>query len=819
MQEQRSISPLIRLQKISMHPFIPKLWGKLKIAFGVASDVVTLVAEALASMPVVSAMGGIVGGILGNVAGELLSSLPESLIEASREKRKRTKEGVKIYETLANGEMFSEENNPFVSEEQKILFFAQVQLVFEQCEKAYTEEQKKRKKKKKKPAENGAESVEVPDIVLAGSDGKAIVSLFTDYMYKENIEAYLKLSNFYVTSMSEEDKALLLEMLNGAREGFLRRCYANELGHDDQILLSLFKQVMQTENDERFAELEKFIEAKFASFATANAGLDEDTLASLFEGALEKALAQRIAHMGADSSGELNLTEISAGAFAPRYLARKCPECSYSGEHIYFNEGSNEFHCAACGLTYSVMKGIENEAKILGTLDTVRSTVERGFGEMTERLERIDARETEIAESTSEIHEMTTWLVEEAVTKEFLLACMNAHTEKIDASIGEYMRGAFANLDINFGEMGDNLVTAVTSSSDHVIDVIGGECLKLREQNNAIFDKLDTLSRQMTQMYGQIVAMGQNARDYKDEIIGVMQKRFEELLYRLEAIESRSEMYASPTPVCFSQEHMMRIVDDSVQALDRNEPEAVKSAFGAVISSINKEIEELTKGLLSKLPNEIRIDGGDTTKQFACPFCGVVAKRAPLSRKPDHAHCDSCGNTYFRINPEQMHGDRPLKALTPEDWARFGFKRGDALTLAKMADTVAEWKKTHTLKLFRNPTKPSEYALCPTKFTDLEATSFIISLDDCFVIDKTRPGNIAWKKISCNIGAISKILHFNKITNQFSESFGFEPFGENITYIFSSCACSSTVNLEECSFLRVSRRNQCHVYMSGKKLF
>ena len=64
-----------------MHPFLPKLWNKIKVAFNVAIDVSTVVIDQVAGIPLVEACSGALGGLAGNVLGELISNMPENFLQ------------------------------------------------------------------------------------------------------------------------------------------------------------------------------------------------------------------------------------------------------------------------------------------------------------------------------------------------------------------------------------------------------------------------------------------------------------------------------------------------------------------------------------------------------------------------------------------------------------------------------------------------------------------------------------------------------------------------------------------------------------------
>ena len=208
-----------------MHPFLPQLWHKVKFVFGVAIRGAELIVDTATGIPIVSTVMGALGGIGGNVLGELLSERPEEYFGNRRAERKRIRDGANVYKALCEGKALGRDDGIFATEQDKAEFFLMCQKFFDECEKAYEKweseakerarEEKKRLKAEKRARRRGEElpvyvddpsKITPPEIPLAGCDGKALVGLFTDYMYKENIEDYLKLSELYrsehVTSAS-----------------------------------------------------------------------------------------------------------------------------------------------------------------------------------------------------------------------------------------------------------------------------------------------------------------------------------------------------------------------------------------------------------------------------------------------------------------------------------------------------------------------------------------------------------------------------------------------------------------------------------------
>ncbi len=822
-----------------MHPFLPKLWNKIKVAFNVAIDVSTVVIDQVAGIPIVEACSGALGGLAGNVLGELISNMPENFLQARRERRARLKRGAKVYEDLASGKMFSTDNCPFETELDKIDFFAQAHIVFDECEKAYEEWEAgaKRRKKQEKRHErevrrakkkgqlpppipvNDESEIEMPDIPLSGSDGKALIALFTDYMYKENIEKYLNLSKLYSEKMVQQDKELLLEMLNGARESFLRSCYASDLDQGQQVLLSLFREILDKDLGDRFEGLMEMLEDKMAGFVCGYEGVSEERLEEMFEGAIERAISTRLAHMGADSGGEISLSEISSGAFSPKFLARKCPDCSYSGERLYFNEASGEFHCSACGLTYSVMKGIEEEAKILGCLDALKTQVTEAIATTVEHLNALEERTDEIGEDVSDIHDMATQLVETVATQEFLQKCMNVQGERIEGSIiqarnqiGEMITAISSGIKELVIQKVDELSSKLDETGDRLVSVVEGECAKLHAQNVTIMASLNTIGEQMAQMYNEILSIGKKASDNRDQIIEYMQGKFDILLHTVSTLTERvAELESTgPRAICFSQEQMCTMLSETETAITNPENGNVRLAFAALISGVQEELVEIRKKLggfgteiHNFLPHDMRLDGGNVIKEFACPYCGFVEARSELNLRADRCACSACGQEYFRINPNASYKGRPISSYDEAFWA--SLKPNSVKEIAElmsMAKDIKEWRAKHEARLLRRNSNGA-YSIFLPKSTDASSKLFLISIDKHWVME----GGSKAPSTGC-VTKISSIL---------AEHCDAPPFEEGTTYIFFSDR-GTTIEIAECDFIKSCTANHYKVYTPTKKV-
>lgn len=671
-----------------------------------------------------NALGGIAGEILGDKVEQFLQGkkLKGQLTEALSSLKSEDAEKIESYirsEKITN------------SDKVELSMSMIGQYVLYECSQ-YDDKHPEKMAAIPLPEAFDIEKISKKDVKKLSSKEKyELVDVFTNYTYSIDIEKHLEKSNFYKEALTPAGKQKIKDMLVAARDEFVKECHDGmELDH--KIIVAIVQDMFSDHTE----DVRKAISEEFSNF---------------------------LAQLSNDAGGTgVDLTKLRSSAIGPKYLARVCPDCGYAGPLLTYDEKAEQFHCSACGLDYSIIKGIEAEEKLLGEIDDLKekSTLisaqlkemgDKVSGELlklfstTEEIasatDNIDASIDEINISLDEICQNLNSYAETAVTKEFFNACLNEKGKGITEAITS---------------IGSNVSTLVLNRANEIINALNGieisaqdnkaEILSaLNHQNELllsdfdqlkastveILDKLDAMNAEISALSSMFLESCEKNNVNHSEVMANFGKVIEILeLSRQEQIQKSAELrdqirndfrselerngisnpaiISSNTPQgasALTEDAMIKIVQDAMKPflLARNGDGKIDGLLAEQIKSFTDKVDKIsekTEEIYEQNVNLLTKYGIEQEDPAgACPFC----RRATGKNKESNGicRCSSCNQKYYLIDP--------YKRKTKDDFAKIDSAvklptdLGENILLKDypehLIEQIGRWRSAHKITL------------------------------------------------------------------------------------------------------------------------
>lgn len=612
---------------------------------------------------------------LGGIAGEILGDKVEQFLQEKKLKKQLTatlsslkSEDVEKIQSYIRSEKITN------SDKVELSMSMIGQYVLYECSQYDDDDNNKHPEKMASiplPEAFDIEKINKKDVKKLSSKEKyELVDVFTNYTYSIDIEKHLEKSNFYNEVLTPAGKQKIKDMLVAARDEFVKECHDGmELDH--KIIVAIVQDMFSDHTE----DVRKAISEEFSNF---------------------------LAQLSNDAGGTgVDLTKLRSSAIGPKYLARVCPDCGYAGPLLTYDEKAEQFHCSACGLDYSIIKGIEAEEKLLmeigdlkkdsklisAQLREMSNEVNKKLSELTKTTdeiasatENIDAGIDEINISLGEISQNLNNYAEAAVTKEFFNACLNEKgkgiTEAI-TSIGSNVSTLVLNrADEIIGALNgieksaqDNKAE-ILSALNHQNELLLSEFDQLKASTVEILDKLDAMNAEISALSSMFLESCEKNNVNHSEVMANFGKVIEILeLSRQEQIQKSAELrdqirndfrielerngisnpaiISSNTPQgasALTEDAMIKIVQNAMKPflLAKNGDGTIDGLLAEQIKSLTDVTESLTNLLA-----EYEIDEKDINS--ACPICcRVTAKNRQINGV---CTCKGCKQRYYLIDP------------------------------------------------------------------------------------------------------------------------------------------------------------------------
>lgn len=570
------------------------------------------------------------------------------------------------------------------------------------------------------------DDVEEFDAPLGSSVGKfsmeekkELVKLFVDYFSAdEMIKAITEKSKIYEKHMNESEKNAFVKMLLIARAEFLEDGLRRIGPDDSKMVVAILKDAIE-KSDSDLAKRLKDNDQKLVHISDAI-----DSLLVL------------IGQSSLDNGGSIRFDELRAMQYSPKFMARRCPECGYCGQRLIYFEKQEMFHCCACGLDYSLIKGIEQDELLMRGLEKIdkstslisasinelKASSYKQLADVKDKLakccngiedagytaERIEDSVNILSSDVDQIAERIDSLATEVLKKEYFEKMMKDTSGNMTAVIAEIAKGiketVAGQADATYkslsreieGAQGSvenrisSLERAISKEGerlDNSIDEIKEQLKKLDVINENVLRVLDGVTRAQEQND----ALREDMWRCFDGIKGFVSEYMSEMERQATRLsEGTPHTLSDGGATALSQADIEKIVAKSIDILTKAQAlgaHATNASFDGATASLVYEISQIHTASCGSvnIPDSLKLIEADGDKA-TCPYCGVEDAHGRVNSDASYYKCKICGNQFlnvkkFRIT-ERECADKELRAL--------------ALDLRK---SIEAWKEAHTVYL------------------------------------------------------------------------------------------------------------------------
>ena len=551
---------------------------------------------------------------------------------------------------------------------------------------------------------------------LKSGEKKALTKIFTDYLFDTNIREYLTENSQIFRNMGigaqdipnakKRRQDAFVKMLENARQDFLERCFW-DLESDHKILISILQEQIVRDNIKESNEIREEIKKSEEKMIS--------TLLSVF------------GRNALDNGGSVNFTELKAIEHSPKFMARRCPECGYAGERLIYNEKEESFHCCACGIDYSLMQNIEQEALIMQELSGVSANtnqikaminqleannreqsakimsavakVEIGAKENALELDKIDEGVMRLGESLDGIGKRVEELAEKTLKKEYFEAMAKKQSEDMTSVISAVAEKVQKTVISQANATYESISTEIENNQKSLIGKFDLLEKKINEsEENLIFEirltsqKIDTVNENVLKVYDEIRFLS----DYTDEINRkVLEKfdKFEEMISKVESklTDDLGEVFdLGHSFNSFSQPVAKKIAERTLRAIKEGKDLGDDNFTVILVDIIDdiKSIRENTEKTAKAIGGSVDIPKNllliDTDGGVArCPFCGVEGAHGQVKSDASYYKCSVCKNQFLNVNKLNVT-ERACPDKTVRD------------KILEFKSKVEMWKEAHT---------------------------------------------------------------------------------------------------------------------------
>ncbi len=551
---------------------------------------------------------------------------------------------------------------------------------------------------------------------LKSGEKKALTKIFTDYLFDTNIREYLTENSEIFRNMGvgaqdipnarKRRQDAFVKMLENARQDFLERCFW-DLESDHKILISILQEQIVRDNIKESNEIREEIKKSEEKMIS--------TLLSVF------------GRNALDNGGSVNFTELKAIEHSPKFMARRCPECGYVGERLIYNEKEESFHCCACGIDYSLMQNIEQEALIMQELSGVSANtnqikaminqleannreqsakimsavakVEIGAKENALELDKIDEGVMRLGESLDGIGKRVEELAEKTLKKEYFEAMAKKQSEDMTSVISAVAEKVQKTVISQANATYESISTEIENNQKSLIGKFDLLEKKINEsEENLIFEirltsqKIDTVNENVLKVYDEIRFLS----DYTDEINRKVLERFDKFEEMISKVESKltedlGEVFdLGHSFNSFSQPVAKKIAERTLRAIKEGKDlgdDNFTVILGDIIDdikSIRANTEEISGQVVSKL-DKFGLVAYKLKNTELCPVCCRAVARKTAGG--DKVYCPGCDQTYYNVD---ANDENTCKALVDKSLEGY---------IAENKRIIKEWRDAHRIKI------------------------------------------------------------------------------------------------------------------------
>ena len=458
-----------------------------------------------------------------------------------------------------------------------------------------------------------------------------------------------------------------------------------------------------------------------------------------FEEELHNTILPYIANQ---NGGEINYQEVAAARYIPKYIKNECPECGYSGEHIYTDEKNNTTYCLACGRSYSILKYCEPE---------LWAEINQKINNISVDMDNLnDSVRDQLRDNYNGLKGILQEGMVQVVTKEYLEKCFNKQNVDI-SKMGEMIQENFHDLQESYFNQIDKQYKAINLAHSSLEETIENVNKENRIYNENLGRRLDSFGKQICSLFNYTKGQLENTNVKLDLLMTYVEnictkEFFEELSNSLGAdlkktVAAGYEQVTALTTTSIAQ--IMECIDDlkaiSMSSNDFNDGQKkVVEKIENSIRSQNKQLsgkimsmsemfenhsiesrqsfsqiintqEEIKMILLSKksrkisqqdaewryrskIPSKYLADKG-WGEPFVCPYCKVIDKRTLNDEQ--YCRCEVCKQIYLAVSPDMQAPDKRfgiscLDVVLNE----FGMDPSDPLIPTKR--NIQAWREEHS---------------------------------------------------------------------------------------------------------------------------
>ncbi len=668
------------------------IWNSIVSGFGLAIGFFTT-----------TAVGSLLAELLSNIAG----SASDDLIAGIIGKHKQRGAITRTVEELKKGKYAQDIDESLLNER---LFYLSACAIREIVEKAD----------------------EAEDIIKSGdknkisfSERKELVSIFTNYFSSdEMVLFFINKSVIYQKFMKPEEKEAFRKMLILARKDFLEESLRKMGSEDSKLIVSLLNDAIRSSKSELAEELRE----------------DKKKLTQALD-----SFAVLIGQNALDNGGDIHFDELGTMQYSPKFMARRCPDCGYCGERLIYNEKQEMFHCCACGLDYSLVKGIEQDELLMRGLDKIDKNTSlisasinelkannyKQLADVKDKLakccngiedagytaERIEDSISILSSDVDQIAERIDSLATETLKKEYFESMSKAQlvdmttvistaSEKIESSIKTKVETLYADIT---KKLNDGLKSA-SNDSEKILKELEGLRQFVAEKSNPIKDMQETLVEQNKRLYeinGNVLRVfeeikrTQDKNDIQDKR---MLERFDDIERMIVRVMEQTKLevgrLVTSTAVSAGAKDSLILSTPMVEKIagktidmfkdgkiptDDDFKQAIQWLFEE-IASIKMDTAALSKGQLSKLDAE-GLGECILSATALCPVCCRSAGRDPVSTDADKVRCRGCGQEYYNVD---VYDEDVAKSLVNHHLEGY---------ISENISVIKKWRNAHRVRL------------------------------------------------------------------------------------------------------------------------
>ncbi|MBQ8738761.1 MAG: hypothetical protein IJZ04_04605 [Clostridia bacterium] len=569
---------------------------------------------------------------------------------------------------------------------------------------------------------------EAEDIVKLGDthkisfkERKELVSIFMNYFSSdEMVLSFINKSEIYQKIMKEDEQRAFKSMLILARRDFLEESLRSMGSEDSKLIVSLLKDAILNSQSELARELKSNSERLTQAL---------DSFATL------------IGQSSLDNGGSIRFDELRAMQYSPKFMARRCPECGYCGQRLIYFEKQEMFHCCACGLDYSLIKGIEQDEMLMRGLDKLdkstslisasinelKASSYKQLADVKDKLakccngiedagytaERIEDSVNILSSDVDQIAERIDSLATEVLKKEYFESASKAQladmTTVISTALDKIEKTVKHEVNAFYDDIAKKLddgLESASNNSERLIKELEGLRQFVAEKSDPIKSMQETLVEQNKSLYeinenvSRVFEEVKRTQD-KNDIQGQrMLERFDDIERMLAKVieQTKAEVgrlvtsgavgYGAGYLPILSTPMIEKIAGKTIDMFkggkvptDDDFNQAVQWLFEE-IASIKADTAALSKGQLSVLDTN-----GIALKDPLCPVCCRPRGRDSISTNRDKVRCRGCGQEYYNVDVYDKDVAKSLVDLQLEGY------------IAENKATIKRWRDAHRVRL------------------------------------------------------------------------------------------------------------------------